>query len=43
MRQQYVHKLYMHNGIMLMALNIETPYIACMAIKYVNQGAKKKV
>ena len=25
-KQQYVHNLYMHNGIMLMTLNIETSY-----------------
>ena len=39
--EQYVCKLYMHDGIMPMTLNIETPYQACVSIEGVNRGAKQ--
>ena len=38
--EQYMHKFYMHDGIMPMALSIETPYNACMFIEDVNKEAK---
>ena len=36
---RYVHKLYMHDGIMSMELSMETPYNVCMSIEYLNRGA----
>ena len=39
--EQYVHKLYMHVGIMPMKLRIETPNQPCVSIDNVNRGVKK--
>ena len=37
--EQYIHKFYMHDGIMPTALSIETPYYACMFIEDVSRNA----
>ena len=39
--EEYVHKLYMHDGIMPMTLGIEIPFNACVSIKDVYRGAKR--
>ena len=39
--EQFLHKLYMHDGIKSMILSIKTPYKACVSIKDVNRGAQK--
>ena len=35
-----IHKFYMHDGIIPMALSTETPYNACVFIEDINRGAK---
>ena len=39
--EQYVRKLYMHDGKMPMTTSMDTPYKVCVSIEDIDSGAKK--